>query len=644
MIITKLVIENFMSIGEARLLMGERGLVLIQGSNEDDTSATSNGAGKSTIPDSISWCLFGETARGESGDSIVNRTVGKNCRVQLYVHDESADNGYVITRHRKHKEEKNRLTVHLMGDAGAVDLTGGTDKITQSLVEQIIGCSKAVFDAAIYAGQERMPNLPMMTDKQLKELIEEAAGITEIQTYLAKAREELATAKGEHDTLAGFRMSTIERKRIQEERLDSHKSLSAEWEARRDLELKSIETKLKVLGSASDLEFAANLEDITVREASARIDALTKEMSKPDAAREALRVDLSKAEKALSAIETKVRMVAADLKRDKAASESLDALIGTPCKECGKPYHEEDLETARKARRAGLKERVDAYKGLQEALSEARIARDTAQSAYDSHVSDESEKTVIADELAAMKKKMVDAIKRREGFTTSLNEVVELNKQSIKLSTGSNPFTSKIAEVEKQIGLLEDSIRETDANIDALSEKLALYEQAVEVFSPAGVRAHILDNVTPYLNTKTAQYLTTLSDGNLSATWSTLSTTAKGELREKFVIEVSHAKGGDSFGLLSGGEKRKVRLSCALALQDLVATRAHKPFRLFVADEIDDALDASGLERLMTILDEKARERGTVLVISHNELSDWIRDVATVVKRGGVSTVEGALS
>jgi DNA repair exonuclease SbcCD ATPase subunit len=177
----------------------------------------------------------------------------------------------------------------------------------------------------------------------------------------------------------------------------------------------------------------------------------------------------------------------------------------------------------------------------------------------------------------------------------------------------------------------------------ALKER-ALYEQAVEVFAPAGVRAHILDHVTPFLNARTGHYLSTLSDGNLSAVWTTLSKTAKGELREKFSIEVSNAKGGKSFGLLSGGEKRKVRLACAMALQDVVSQRATKPIDLFMADEIDDALDEAGLERLMAILDEKARERGTVLVVSHNSLSDWIREVATVTKEGGESTISGALT
>jgi len=111
-------------------------------------------------------------------------------------------------------------------------------------------------------------------------------------------------------------------------------------------------------------------------------------------------------------------------------------------------------------------------------------------------------------------------------------------------------------------------------------------------------------------------------------------------LREKFAIEVDTVSGGSSFGLISGGEKRKVRIATALALQDLVAQRATKPIELLMADEIDDALDSTGLERLMMILTEKAREKGTVIIISHNDLKDWIPNVLTITKRDGYATIE----
>jgi hypothetical protein len=42
------------------------------------------------------------------------------------------------------------------------------------------------------------------------------------------------------------------------------------------------------------------------------------------------------------------------------------------------------------------------------------------------------------------------------------------------------------------------------------------------------------------------------------------------------------------------------------------------------------------------VLEEKARERGTVMVISHRSLRDWIRNTVTIVNRGGLSVLEEA--
>ncbi|ENO7474121.1 TPA: SMC family ATPase, partial [Klebsiella variicola subsp. variicola] len=172
-----------------------------------------------------------------------------------------------------------------------------------------------------------------------------------------------------------------------------------------------------------------------------------------------------------------------------------------------------------------------------------------------------------------------------------------------------------------------------------IQEQALLLDKARQVYSPAGVRSHILTSVTPFLNAQTAEYLNTLSDGNIVAEWSTMESTKKGEWRDKFNISVRKIGASKTFQTLSGGEKRKVRIACSLALQDLVASRASKNIELFIGDEIDDALDTAGLERLMGILEAKARERGTVMIISHKEMKSWFRETITVEVKEGRSYV-----
>jgi DNA repair exonuclease SbcCD ATPase subunit len=212
-----------------------------------------------------------------------------------------------------------------------------------------------------------------------------------------------------------------------------------------------------------------------------------------------------------------------------------------------------------------------------------------------------------------------------------------------RLKGEKNPFLEMAEAEAAKLTKLTRDLADITNQVEEAAKDVEVASNAVKVFGPTGVRVFLLDTVTPYLNERTSHYLGTLSDGRIEAVWTTLAKSAKGELIERFSIEVEKADGGKSFKALSGGEKRKVRLACALALQDLVGSRATKPINLWIGDEIDDALDEAGLERLMAVLEEKAREKGTVAVISHNSLRDWIRETVTVTKEGGRSTVSGAL-
>lgn len=61
----------------------------------------SNGTGKSTIMEALSWCQFGECLRSDmNSDDVINEVTGKKCRVSVQF-----TNGYTIERFRKYPEK-----------------------------------------------------------------------------------------------------------------------------------------------------------------------------------------------------------------------------------------------------------------------------------------------------------------------------------------------------------------------------------------------------------------------------------------------------------------------------------------------------------------------------------------------------------
>lgn len=653
--ILRMEVSNFLTIGQASLSLNDKGLVLIRGVNLDEPSAKSNGAGKSSIADAIYWCLYNETAREESGDAVVNDKAKKNCRVSLYMQD--GDIVYRIARHRKHATFKNATTVESMtlaqyedylkgATVSLIEIAKGTEKETQTKINEIVGASREVFAASIYAGQEQMPDLPKMTDKQLKMLIEEASGTERLERACVVAQSKVTTAKSALLSKASG-IERLQRNIVESDlRLRAHAGRYKEFEDGRVAKADGYQTQVEMAGK--------EIEGLSLQIAGMKPEAVEKgiklfnkrleELKPMNEEAERLRGVYVKSEMTFTVLEGQLKALMGRVASLRKSLDNAEEEMKKPCTECGKPHTADEIIEWKKHRGDAIATALAEMESV--SLKHKTVCKqaDETKAAYEAY------KATIPDASEALSK--IKTLVEVQNKIKTLESVIQSKKMSISTIllpgveaalSGANPHKPAVVEEGKTLAKLKTDLAEAKELIKDQEYDLMVQEEVAKVFSPSGVRAHILDTVTPFLNEKTAEYLSALSDGSISAVWSTLAETTKGDLREKFNIEVKNAHGAQTFKGLSGGEKRKVRLATMMALQDLVATRASKPISLFIGDEIDDALDEAGLERLMGIFERKAREKGTVLIISHNELSDWIDSVATITKSDGYSTVAGAL-
>lgn len=644
----KLSIKNFLVIGEAEVDLHNCGLTLIEGRNEDDESANSNGAGKSSLVDALCWCLYGVTGRGVSGDAVINKKAKKECVVGVEVWTEGL-NCYYIERGRKSKRLGNNLIVqHVIVDGNDVgsgcELTKTTVADTQALVNDLLGCSYEIFTSSIYAVQEKMPDLPALTDKNLKTLIEEAAGIDKLQRA-----SEIAHAKYQDCV----RLTTETQGKIENltSELSNNKKLLDDVVYERETHIRNA-----TIERAQQLRYKDLLES-ELKKASAlpveAVEAIEKKKAEIQAKIDEYSfIEAKGAEKQRLAMSAQSHCVMTkkeiEKEKEKIADlnkeiNNLEAKIGTHCSECGKVYQAEDLETAKKAIETQIANKTkEVLKQIEDFKNQVAEAKVLAKDAEDFKKSVPSVTKLMSamNELNERLKKNQDVqfqIDTQKRELQNLKKTIEATEEvTVK---GETPYNKTIKTLEESIAKLEKDKKERESEHEKYAEQQKIAEAVDELYSRKGIRAHILDTVTPFLNERTAFYLNTLSDGEITATWQTLTKTAKGDFKEKFSIDVQSVKGANCFAGLSGGEKRKVRVATSMALQDLVASRAKKPIDLYIADEVDHALDASGLERMMSILEEKAKQFGTALVISHNSLRDWIDNSIVVTKRDGISTV-----
>ncbi|MGT8801679.1 AAA family ATPase [Klebsiella pneumoniae] len=630
-------VENFMALANAKVELDQRGLVLIQGVNAGDSSAASNGAGKSTLMNSLMWCIYGETSHGVKGDDVLSTGHEKNCRVKVTIEDEGKR--YAIIRHRKHKEFKNRLIVR--GEDG--DMTKGKDSLTQEFVERLIGASKEVFMASIYASQEAMPDLPGMSDKNLKTIVEEAAGVDRLTKAYAIARERANAAAARMETTKTKMDACLSLVESAQNELESAKTSSEAWERDRSERLDVARADLvgaEVTLTEVEMELRSLPEQIRDTE-----NALGKEREKL-ASKEEHDAKLVKVRGAITDIRASIR-ITENIQKEamhraralKVKAEEVNTKVGEPCPTCGKAYCLEDLSTVKESFVEQARSEISQAQASATSVAKYQEHLEKALKIESSLVASTPDVSAIISRIEQLTKEL-GTLRHREKEVVAVEALVARARSEVdRITKETNPFLAVIKRHEESLAANKSNYGVLKTELKNIQEQALLLDKARQVYSPAGVRSHILTSVTPFLNAQTAEYLNTLSDGNIVAEWSTMESTKKGEWRDKFNISVRKIGASKTFQTLSGGEKRKVRIACSLALQDLVASRASKNIELFIGDEIDDALDTAGLERLMGILEAKARERGTVMIISHKEMKSWFRETITVEVKEGRSYV-----
>lgn len=630
-------VENFMALANAKVELDQRGLVLIQGVNAGDSSAASNGAGKSTLMNSLMWCIYGETSHGVKGDDVLSTGHEKNCRVKVTIEDEGKR--YAIIRHRKHKEFKNRLIVR--GEDG--DMTKGKDSLTQEFVERLIGASKEVFMASIYASQEAMPDLPGMSDKNLKTIVEEAAGVDRLTKAYAIARERANAAAARMETTKTKMDACLSLVESAQNELESAKTSSEAWERDRSERLDVARADLvgaEVTLTEVEMELRSLPEQIRDTE-----NAIGKEREKL-ASKEEHDAKLVKVRGAITDIRASIR-ITENIQKEamqraralKVKAEEVNTKVGEPCPTCGKAYCVEDLSTVKESFVEQARSEISQAQASATSVAKYQEHLEKALKIESALVASTPDVSAIISRIERLTKEL-GTLRHREKEVVAVEALVARARSEVdRITKEINPFLAVIKRHEESLAANKSNYGVLKTELKNIQEQALLLDKARQVYSPAGVRSHILTSVTPFLNAQTAEYLNTLSDGNIVAEWSTMESTKKGEWRDKFNISVRKIGASKTFQTLSGGEKRKVRIACSLALQDVVASRASKNIELFIGDEIDDALDTAGLERLMGILEAKARERGTVMIISHKEMKSWFRETITVEVKEGRSYV-----
>lgn len=225
---------------------------------------------------------------------------------------------------------------------------------------------------------------------------------------------------------------------------------------------------------------------------------------------------------------------------------------------------------------------------------------------------------------------------------SKLTSQIDSNRTQIDLAkTAISPYIELIQRSQAAIVAKEEEKRTLDSTIKEYEEILKYYKFWEVGFSNRGIKSYIFDLYTPLLNEYTSHYLSILTKGTVSVTFSTQTTLKSGEVREKFSIDIENAYGASTYEGSSRGQRQRIDLAITLALYKISQLRSSKKIKYLALDEIDDGVDDAGIEQIIDIINELSTEVETLFVLSHKSaMKAYFDKVITVVYQGKQSSIE----
>lgn len=609
----RLIAQNFGTFKDLQLDLAELGLVCVLGQNLDAPLADSNGSGKSLLLEALVWCLWGKTIRGLKADEVVNEVIGKDCFVQLDIEE----NGhlYSIRRTRLMSGEKpNNLFFYINGQESS-------NKDMDSVQEQIDTLIGQTFDTFCAMMPGAKIKVAEYTDAKIKELLESLLHTESFATAYKIARDKHKVLTQELDSLSkelpklNLELEALDAQLDEHVRLDREYSLSlAEkreyWSKKR----KELTAVMREYASIVD-----GRDDLDKKRAQYLADEA--EMKQLVAGRSVdVMVFRDTANKTLTEAYRNIAVVVSKLKDTNTKLEQI-AHMEANCTHCHQTVPEEHKELVKK-QLLNDQRQFGAQQRRLEALVEGFNASTSAKEAEMQQAVVEAEERLREAQGARrdVERTLREGIaEAKKHLATTKNSLAEVETLLTELNMDVSPWDKLIDNAKaQQVALLSRRTKQT-ARLKQVEKDAEYVGFWADSFSPQGLRSHLLENVTPYLNERVKLYADLLTDGELCITFHTQSKLANGNVKEKFFIDVQQSHGSGKYKGSSDGEKRRADICIAFALGDLAALRAKKelPFRFL--DEPFENLDESGIQAVVKLLAQQAEQFETVIVITHND-------------------------
>ena len=610
-----------MSHAETMINFDSSGYILLCGHNNCNVDcSTSNGSGKSSIWDALSWCLTGETIRGAK--DIIRKNSTDGCRVSLNFFVDSDE--YTLIRSKDDIELKTNLKIFVNGE----DKSGKGIRDSEKILKDL---------------------LPDVTSQLLGNVVILGQGMPiKFSNYSPSGRKELLEKLSKSDFM-------IEDLKI---RVSNRESFLTNEIAKINAEINL--TKSQINNCEQNIAYYTNVYNKLIN---TDINSVTNDINLLEYKNKSLTDDINYNNQTILNIES-------DINRESDISTNSSK----------KFFDDKDKITSKyNSKLLTIDNEINSYKLLisnynKELLSLSSIkdvcptcgqkivgvvipdttelkskltdANDCVKKLLVDRASVEKDKSA---ELTKIKSNFDDFLKKskdillklsndRNTLMTEINnnyKVIDNNKSEIfrlqsKIDNYNNSLSSINDELNKANSLLDslnNSFSDLNNKIEALNASKTIIDKFKTILS-RNFRGLLLQNCINYIDSVVKDYaqevfnntnLDVCIDGNA----------------------VSIKFNGKEYESLSGGEQKKVDIIIQLAIRNMLCNYLNFNCNIIVLDEVFDALDYIGCEKISNLLTNKLDDVSSMYIVTHRkDLPISVDNVITIIKNNlGISSV-----
>lgn len=613
-------INNFLSIGHAKVELDNRGYILVNGVNNcTKDNAKSNGSGKSAIYDSILWALTGVTSRGVK--DVTNLFGDDGALVEVTFDIDGKE--YKLIRAKNHSKYKTDLKIYVNGENKSGKGLRDSEKILEDLIPDL---TIELLGGVVLLGQGmpfRFTNNPPSKRKEiLEQLSKSDFMIEDVKNRIAERRAEV---KSEIDRLNRIIIEEQTKLGYAQKQIDENQRLLNAIENQSndniDVDISNCEVFIANL-TADNENFNKSIVGYNEQKKMCNedmIDILSQKFENNG--------DIVDAQNKFEEAKANCQKVATKAEEIKKQFTMLDSVVDV-CPTC-----KQKLPNVVKIDTSDLHKQYDELKvefnKLKEEATKLNDCLVYKKGLFDEYINNRkkriNESLNALDGLIKVSQSAIndntERIKKKEVELNQLKENKANRQFKIKL------YNDTIEELHKVAQEYESCIKLHKAQYDDIVNRDDILTK-FESLAKRDFRGYLLSNVIAYIDKVAKMYCLDIFktqdmsigiDGN----------------------DINVVYNGKQYEALSGGERQKVDIIVQLAIRDMLKTFMDFSSNIIVFDEMFDFLDNVGADALMQSIANRLQDVSSVFIVTHHtDIDIPCDDIITVTKNeNGVSTI-----